>query len=436
MIPVIFVFLSMWLLKSSALFPFANPQKSTSIALGFILIFAFLFGKQINRFKLPQITGFIFAGIICGPYLMKFLSSTDVKGLQLLDGLALSLIALTAGGEMQINRLRGRMKSISSIVLFQTLVIVGGFILFGLVARSIFPIFSKMTDPVVFAFFLLLGILATATSPSTTIAIINETRSQGKHTDLILSVAVVKDFFIIILLAFSLSISLSITSLSRNFDMNFLLEILKEVGLSIGIGLVVGGSIILYLKYIKKELTVFILSIAFFTYQISQSYDFHPLLICLTAGFLVENFSAQGEKFILAIEKSSLPVYVIFFAISGASLDLSALKAGWLLALLCVLLRGGFKFIGTYFGAKLARDDIRVQKKSWAGYISQAGVALGMAIVIEENFPGWGGEFKTLVLAIIALNQIIGPVILQRFLIHSGEVGKKGSVHDRSGRNA
>ena len=425
MIPLIFVFLCMLFLKSSALFPFTNPQKSTSIALGFILIFAFLFGKQISRLKLPQITGFILAGIVSGPYVLKFLSATDVRGLQLLDGLALSLIALTAGGEMKISRLRGRLKVISSIVLFQTLIIVGGFVIFGLVARSIFPIFSEMTAPTVFAFSLLLGILATATSPSTTIAIINETRSQGKYSDLILSVAVVKDFFIIILFAFSLSISMSLTSSTHGFDVSFLMNILKEVGLSVGIGLVVGGSIILYLKYIKKELTVFILSIAFFTYQISQSYEYHPLLICLTAGFLVENFSAHGERLILAIEKSSLPVYVVFFAISGASLNLDALKSGWFLALLIVLFRGGFKCFGTYFGAKIARDDERVQKKSWAGFISQAGVALGMAIVIEESFPGWGGEFKTLVLAVIALNQIVGPVLLQRFLIRSGEAGKK-----------
>ncbi len=228
---------------------------------------------------------------------------------------------------------------------------------------------------------------------------------------------------------------MSMTSPSPNFDVNFLLKILKEVGLSVGIGIAVGGSIILYLKYIKKELTVFILSIAFFTYQISQSYDYHPLLICLTAGFLVENFSAQGEKLILAIERSSLPVYVVFFAISGASLDLDALKVGWLLALFCVFLRGGFKFFGTYIGAKLARDDSKVQKKSWMGFISQAGVALGMAIVVEESFPNWGGEFKTLVLAIIALNQIIGPIILQRFLVRSGEAGKKGFVHDQSGQS-
>lgn len=425
MISLIIVFLCMLFLKSSHLFPFADPQKSTSIALGFILIFAFLFGKQISRFKLPQITGYILAGIICGPFILKFLSAEDVHGLQLFDGLALSLIALTAGGEMKIKRLKGRLRAISSIVLFQTLILVGGFVIFVLAIKSVFPIFSEMTGPTLLAFSLLLGILATATSPSTTIAIINETQSQGKYSDLILCVAVVKDFFIIILFAFSLSISMSLTASTHVYEGSILLEILREVGLSVGIGLIVGGAIILYLKYIRKELAIFILSIAFFTYQISLSFDYHPLLICLTAGFLVENFSSQGEKLILAIEKSSLPVYVVFFAISGASLNLDALKSGWLLAMLIVLFRGGFKYIGTYLGAGIVHEDKRVQKNSWAGFISQAGVALGMAVVIEERFPGWGGELKNLFLAVIALNQIVGPVLLHKFLIRSGEAGKK-----------
>ncbi|MGD2245439.1 MAG: cation:proton antiporter [Candidatus Aminicenantes bacterium] len=426
MIPLVLVFLIMLLLKSSALFPFAVPQQSTSIALGFILIFAFLFGKQVNRLNLPQIMGYIIAGIVCGPFLLKFLASTDVRGLQLLDGLALSLIALTAGGEMQIKRLRGRLKAISSIVLFQTLVIVGGFILIGFLGRTVLPVFSGKNLPSCLAFALLLGILATATSPSTTIAVINETRSKGKYTDLVLSVAVVKDFFVIVLFALALSFSKSLTSPALDFDVSFLLGVLREIGLSVGIGILVGGAVILYLRYIKKELTIFILSIAFFTYQISLSYHYHPLLICLMAGFVVENFSSQGEKLIEAIEKSSLPVYVVFFAIAGASMDLDALRASWLTALIFVIWRGGLKFSGTYAGARLAGEEAKVIKGSWAGFISQAGIALGMAVTVEESFPTWGGEFKALVLAIIAINQVVGPVLLQKFLSRSGDAGKKG----------
>jgi hypothetical protein len=83
------------------------------------------------------------------------------------------------------------------------------------------------------------------------------------------------------------------------------------------------------------------------------------------------------------------------------------------------------KFSGTYFGAKLAKEEAGIQKRSWAGFISQAGVALGMAAVIERTFPEWGKEFKALVLAVIAINQIIGPVLLQRLLFKAGEAGKK-----------
>ncbi|MGD9346579.1 MAG: cation:proton antiporter [Candidatus Aminicenantes bacterium] len=425
MIPLILIFVLMLLLKTSVLFPFVNPEKGTSIALGFILIFAFLFGKQINRLKLPQITGFILAGILCGPYVLKFLNTTQVNDLQLLDGLALSLIALTAGGEMEIGRLRGQIKSITSLVFFQTVTIILGFLLFGLLGRQFFPFFANLTVLQAATTALLIGTLATATSPSSTIAIITETKSKGKYTDLVLSVAVVKDFVVILLFALFLSLSKPVYFTEQGFDIGILAQILREVGGSVVLGLVVGGGIILYLKYINREMTIFILSVAFFTYQISHNYGYHPLLICLVAGFIVENFSPHGDRFIQAIEKTSLPVYVVFFAISGASLDFDALRSSWLLALICVIWRGLLKFIGTYTGASAVREERTVRTLSWAGFISQAGVALGLAILVEETFPQWKGVFLSLVLAIIAINQIVGPILLQKLLIKVKEAGRK-----------
>jgi len=425
MIPLVAIFVLMLLLKTSILFPFADPEKGTSIALGFILIFAFLFGKQINRLKLPQITGFILAGILCGPYILKFLNATQVKDLQLLDGLALSLIALTAGGEMQIGRLKGQIKSITSLVIFQTVTIISGFLLFGLLGRQFFPFFANLTVLQAAAAALLMGTLATATSPSSTIAIITETKSKGKFTDLVLSVAVVKDFVVILLFALFLSLSKPVFFTEQGFDIGLLTQILREVGGSVVLGLIVGGGIILYLKYINREMTIFVLSVAFFTYQISHNYGYHPLLICLVAGFIVENFSPHGDRFIQAIEKTSLPVYVVFFAISGASLNFDALQSSWLLALICVFWRGLLKFIGTFAGASAVKEERTVRTLSWAGFISQAGVALGLAIMVEETFPHWRGVFLSLVLAIIAINQIIGPVLLQKLLLKVREVGRK-----------
>ena len=419
------VFFIMLFLKSSSLAPFSNPNFSPSISLGFILIFAFLIGKEINRFKLPQITGFILAGIFCGPYILKFLSIGDVENLQLLDGLALSLIALTAGGEMRIAQLRKNMKAIFSILIFQTVIIIAGFVIFGLFARSFFPFFSEKTLAQGFALSILLGTLATATSPSTTIAVITETNAKGKYTDLILSTSVIKDFFVIAIFALSLSLSKFLAVTGKAFEADVMTMVLREVGGSVLLGILVGLGIVLYLKFINRETAVFILGVAFFTYQISQSFGFHPLMICLAAGFLVENFSSRGDSLIQAIEKSSVPIFVVFFAISGASLNLEALRRSWVLALIFVVWRGVLKFLGTYVGAKIAKEDPGVQKRSWAGFISQAGVALGMAVIVERAFPEWGGEFKAIVLAVIAINQIIGPVLLQRLLVKVDEAGKK-----------
>lgn len=416
-----FVFLLILLFKSSILAPFSNPDMSTSLSLGFILLFAFLIGKKVKGLKVPQITGFIAAGIICGPYVFKFLSVEDVKNLQLLDGLALSLIALTAGGEMRITHLKRRIRAISLILVFQTIVIIAGFVIFCLLVQPLFSLFSEKTLIQMFVFSLLLGVLATATSPSTTIAVITETRARGRYADLILSTAVVKDFVVIILFAFFVSWSRFLAQPAQAFDVEFLSDILLEIGGSILLGIGVGVGIILYLKYIKRDIAIFILGVAFFTYQISQSLGYHPLMICLVAGFLAENFSSQGEKLILAIENSSLPVYVVFFAISGASLNLEALQKSWLLAIIFVVLRAVLKFSGTFIGASLAKENKGVQKQSWAGFISQAGVALGMAIIVERTFPAWGNEFKALVLAVIAINQIIGPILLQRLLFKAGE---------------
>lgn len=414
--------------KSSLAQPFSLPEQGSSLALGFIMFFAFLCGKNFNRIKLPQITGYILAGFLAGPHLLRLLTKADVGGLQLLDGLALSLIALTAGGEMELRKLRGKWRAISSIVIFQTGVIIGGVILFGLFLQSLFPFFSGKPGLEILAVSLLLGTLATATSPSTTIAIITESRARGKYTDLVLSAAVVKDFVVIIFFAFSLSFSKSLIFPEQAFDFSFLLDSLAEIGGSVLLGIGVGGGIILYLKFVRSEIAVFILGVAFFTYQISHAFGWHPLLVCLLAGFLVKNFSSHGEKLITALERSSVPVFIIFFAISGASIDLGALKGSWFLAFVFVIWRGILKFFGTYLGGRVSREDAHVQKRSWAGFVSQAGVALGMAIIVEETFPSWGGEFKALVLAVIAINQIVGPILLQRFLERMGEAGKKSNL--------
>lgn len=420
-VALVFLLAGMVLFRSPLFSTLSLPEQSTSLAFGFLLLFAFLGGKIIQRLKLPRITGYLLAGMICGPYILKLLQTSDVRDFQLFDGLALSLIALTAGGEMKLSGIKKRIGTISSLVLMQSVFIIVGFLAIGFFLKPYIPFVAQMTVAQNTAVWLLLGTLATATSPSTTIAVINETGAKGPVSDLVLATAVFKDFFIIVFFAFALSFSRVLMESGTGFDLGFLLNILRDIGGSLLIGGAVGAAVILYLRFIQRDITLFILGVAFFTYQISHHHGFHPLLICLLAGFLVENYSPHGDRLIQAIEKSSLPVYVVFFAISGASLDLNALRSVWPLALLLVVWRGGLKFVGTSVGAGISGEDPLVRRLAWSGFISQAGVALGMAIVIERTFPGWGGTFKTIVLAVIAINQVIGPILLQKMIYRIGE---------------
>jgi len=421
---IITFFVLIYILKS--IFPGPGGlNQSTSLALGFLLITAFLFGKIVKKWKLPMITGFMLMGIICGPYLLKLINFQEVKNLRLLDGLALSLIALTAGGELKLEILKQRKKAIILIIFFQALFLFFGFLIFCFLCKDFSSFFPTENLNHIFAFGLLFGVLSIATSPSTTIAIITETRAKGSLTDLVLSVTVFKDVIVIILFAISFSFSRFLISGKADFSFSYFLNLFMEIAGSLILGIIVGLIIIFYLKFVKSEITIFILSIAFFTYELSYYFELHPLLICMIAGFLTENFSSEGEKLIHTIEKSSLPIYVIFFAISGASLNLEVLKTTWIIALSMVFLRAVFKFIGTYLGAKLSGEESNIQKLSWMGFISQAGVALGLAIIIERSFPQWGAQFKTLAIAVITINQIIGPIMFQKIIFKSGEAGKK-----------
>lgn len=94
-------------------------------------------------------------------------------------------------------------------------------------------------------------------------------------------------------------------------------------------------------------------------------------------------------------------------------------------AVVLVLWRGGLKYAGTFLGAKIFREEKGMQRESWKGFIAQAGVAMGMAVIVEKTFPAWGNEFKAIVLTVIALNQIAGPILFQRLLVKMDEAGKK-----------
>ncbi|MDJ0763197.1 MAG: cation:proton antiporter [Myxococcota bacterium] len=424
---------SMYLLAVLVPSPLVVPEASATLSFGFLILSAYLIAAALSRVGLPKITGYILSGMLFGPSIIGFLTPKDIGDLKLVDDLALTFIAFAAGGELRLATLRERRKSILLILVCQiTIVFIG---IFGtiLALQSTSGLTVHRSTVEVLAIAGICGVIAIARSPSSAIAVIGETKSHGPFTEMILGVTVAADVLTIFLFAVVLSLSELLVCAGQSFNFVFLLGIGSQVAASVIIGLLLGRGIVLYLEKVGKELPIFILGVALLVAKLSHAFgafldrefnlQFHlePMLICLVAGFFIQNFSQFGGRFLRVIERSALPVYAIFFALSGASLTLGALKTTWHMAIILVIARLAFLYAGTYLGARLSSDPPRFKLASGVGFITQAGVSLGLIKVVGDRLPGFGLPLATLLVATIAINQLIGPVALKQALTYVGE---------------
>ena len=393
------------------------------MALGFTLIVAYLVGKIVTRFQLPKITGYIVAGILVGPFIINLLSEPVVQNLQLIDSIALSLIALTAGGEFRYKTIKKQLKTIGNAILWKTIIVLLGFIIFFLLYRNQVNFLQGTTLEAVLGVGMILGALSVATSPATTIAVITETKAAGRFTDFVLGVTVLKDIVVVLIFSLALSIAKPMILGESGLKADYIYFVFKEMLLSVGIGFVAGVLILLYLKYVDKQRTLFLLGFMLFGIEFARMVHAEIVLIFMVAGFFVQNFSDSGAKLIDAIEESSLPIFVIFFAIAGASLNFPLFLKNWLLALILVGLRMLTTFQGTYLGGKLTGAPEIVNRYGWMGFIGQAGLSLGLSVLVTRNIPGAiGVNIRTLIISTIAINQIIGPILFRYSLSKAGEI--------------
>jgi Kef-type K+ transport system membrane component KefB len=141
----------------------------------------------------------------------------------------------------------------------------------------------------------------------------------------------------------------------------------------------------------------------------------------LTAGFVVQNLSLQGDKLLHAVEQTSSLVFVVFFAIAGAHLDLPLLRALWPIALALSVARALVTISTAHWASRVARDPPVIRRWGWSSLVSQAGLTLGLSVVIVRTFPEFGEGFRSLVIATVALNEMVGPVLFKYALDRAGE---------------
>jgi Kef-type K+ transport system membrane component KefB len=423
--------LSLFIVALSLIFIYAKSAADFTVpssispffSLGFLIIVAHLAGLIAKETGLPMLTGNLLAGVLFGPYVLDFITVSDISALELINSLALSFIAITAGGELKIASLKKNAFPILSITVTHTIVILAGMTGFFYFLFSYFPITEVNGGKMILVISILFGTIAVAKSPASTIAIINEYKAKGSFTDVVLGVTMLKDIVVLLLFAVVMAF---VSGYMKNQPVSpsFLWSLLGHIFISVVAGIVFGVLIILFFKYITKEISIFIVLAAFVSHDIASVAGLEHMLLCMVAGFVVQNFSKQGHIMIEAIEGSYLPIYVIFFSIAGAGLDFSYFKTSILVISSFVLMRIFFVYLATYIGASVSKAPDSVKKYAWTGFLTNAGLTLSMIIIINDTFPKWGGFVKAVVISIIAVNQIAGPVLFKYGLLKSGETMK------------
>jgi Kef-type K+ transport system membrane component KefB len=405
----------------------------STLSFGFLLVAAYLVGDLLARIRIPKITGYIVVGILFGTHTLAFVDMTTVGELKLIYDLALTFIAFAAGGEMRLGELRPRARSIGFTVLSQLIIVFLGVSTFVVLASSLFPYVDPNQSIHIFVVAALLGTFSLARSPTSAIAIISECKARGPFTETMLGVTVVMDLLAIILFAVVVAFGQALVGSAMAMDYRFVGVVVAEVASSIVCGIALGAVVSFYIRRIRADLAIFILCMAFmvtfFSHQLAEFLDemyrlklhLEPMLICVTAGFWVQNFSRGGEMLMEQIDRSSLPIYVVFFALTGAALDVDSLRHSWMIAASLALVRFVSIWVGASVGARLSGDPPMFQRLSGLSYVTQAGVSLGLAGIVIRRFPEWGLELATTFVAVITLNQIFGPICLKYALGAVGE---------------
>lgn len=420
-----------WVVRSLGETTVNDPAGSALLALGILVVGGALCGELAVHLRIPRITGYLILGMIAGPHALALETARDAELLRLFEDLALGLIALTAGGEFRLSVIRRHLRPLLAITAAQSLGIVC-LVAGALWCLSLFmPFLGSAAPQEMVAGVALLGVIAVAVSPATTIAVITDLRARGEMVETVLGVTILKDLVIIVL--FTVVSGLAMASIGGgSFDFDLLAHVAVEIGASLTIGCILGAMLGLYLLKVGRlaPLTVVLLALA--SAELGRGVWFEHLLVCMAAGFAARNlFPRVAGDFLDALEQSSTPIYIIFFALVGAGLDLRIFLAVWLPAMIYVGVRVGAIWLTTRFPAGIVGSGADMVRFGWMGFVAQAGLSLGLAARIQRELPGVGEEVATVVVAAVVLNQLAGPVLWERAIVAAGEGERKKTGRPR-----
>lgn len=392
----------------------SSTSAQVILSLAVMLFSGFLMTRLTKLAHLPNVTGYILAGVLIGPCVLNLIPETVQNGMDFVTDVALAFIAFGVGKYFKLERLRKNGRSVLILTVFESLIAA---LLIFLVMAFVFRL------PIPFS--LLLGAIGSATAPASTIMTIRQYKAKGQFVDILLQIVALDDA--VALLAFSVcaAIAQAMEGGSGISPKAVLLPILWNL-LALAAGALAG---FLLHKLIGENrssqhrlvlVTALLLSITGFC----TALDISPLLACMVMGAVYINISGNKKVF-KQVNGFTPPIQLLFFVLSGMRMDLTALKAAGLIGVVYFLVRIIGKYAGAWLGAVLGKASIPIRRYLGLALIPQAGVSIGLALLGQRILPAESGALlSTIILSSGVLYEMIGPACAKAAIFLSGSVPK------------
>ncbi|TAH68853.1 MAG: cation:proton antiporter [Anaerolineaceae bacterium] len=399
------------------------------LKISIVLLVGAVGGKVARIFKLPNVSGYLLAGLFLGPSFFKFINSQDIEAYTVINELALAIIAFSIGNEFVIKDMLKLGKSIVIITLAE-------------VVGAIFIVFTVMyyvfNQP--FAFSIVIASMSAATAPAATLLVIKQYKAHGPLTKTILPVVALDDVFGII--AFGIAMSLAtLTSGQENFSIyKMIINPLVEIGGSLILGLILGVFLVVVAKKSKgrDELQVVTLVAIGIAAGLSTRLGLSPLLTCIMMGTTLVNLKQNSKRVFDSVNSFVSPVYVLFFTLAGASLDLSILLSVGIIGVAYVIARAAGKMSGAWVGAKSVKADPMVTKNLGYALFPQGGISIGLLVIVRQQLPDYAIAISTIIMFSVLIYEVTGPIFAKLAIQKAGEIGGLDRIeakHKKSKKN-
>ena len=403
---------------------------SSILIVGIIIFVGFLCGEVFKKLGLPKVTGYILGGVLLSPGFLKVVPGDFIEHTGLITNMSLSFITFSVGGTLLLSNIKRLGKTILSITFFEGEL---AFFMVFIGFLCLTPFLTQIQSATVISTFiplsLLIASLASPTDPSASLAVVHEYKAKGEVSSTILGVAAFDDVLTIINYSFATVVAMVLIT---HQPFNMYTSILKPfimIGGAIILGSILGIAFNFFTSLFQKEtegaLIVVIFALVFICFGLAKSFQFDELLACMSMGAVVVNFNRHSRKIFNMLERYTEEfIFVLFFTLSGMHLKFSVLPQAALLIFLFFVFRTSGKFLGTYIGAVLSKAGPKVRKYTAGGLISQGGIVVGLALLIQQEavFSSLAELIMNIVIGAVIINEFIGPITAKTALKKAGEI--------------